>query len=157
MIRLSALCLLMSAAAPWAAGHAQELHAQELADTSAFEHACSTSFYEFDACGDGFTGRLFRKALADKLAHCPFTAGARSSYAKHATAIRTKLSATIESMVDSNGGLPVQLEGMPITCHEQRNSETFQHLTEALKQYASGQRSVDTVIPAKCDDADVLP
>ncbi len=152
MNRLAALCLLVIAPTPLTPGHAQEL-----ADTTAFERAYGTSFYEFDACGDGLTGRLFRKALTDKVAQCPFTAGARSSYARHAAAMRTRLPAAINGMIASNDGLPVQLEGMSNTCHEQRNSEAFQRLNEALKQYASGQRGVDTVIPAKCDDADILP
>ncbi len=152
MIRLAAFCVLASAAAPFTASHAQEL-----SDTKAFERAYTTSFYEFDACGDGLTGRLFRKALADRLAHCPFSAEARAKFSQRALALRTKSSAMIESMIGSNGGLPVQLEGMPVTCHEQRSSETFQRLTESLKQYAAGQRGVDTVIPAKCDDAEILP
>lgn len=152
MIRLAALCFLIFATTPSTGGHTQEL-----ANTAAFERAYGTSFYEFDACGDGLTGRLFRRALTDKLAQCPLTPTARSSYAKRTTAMRTRLSATIEGMVDKNGGLPVQLEGMSNTCHEQRNTEAFQHLTEALRQYGGGQRGIDAVIPAKCDDPDILP
>ncbi len=161
-IRLAALCVLADVAAPIAADcvegrPAQEVPAQELTNTKAFERAYGTSFYEFDACGDGLTGRLFRKALTDKVAQCPFSAEARATFSTRAAAMRTKSSAAIESMIGSNGGLPVQLEGMPVTCREQRNSETFQRLAEALKQYAGGQRSVDAVIPAKCDAADILP
>ena len=136
---------------------ATPLRADELKDTSAFERAYATSLYTFDGCGDGLTGRAFRKALDEKFAHCPFTDEARARYRERMALQRRKSSAAIAKMVDANSGLPVRLDGMSMTCREQRASTPFQQLDAQLQQYQAGQISVDAVIPAKCDADNVLP
>ena len=42
--------------------------------TDAFEQTYGASFFEFDACGEGLSGRIYRQALTDRvmtLVHSP--------------------------------------------------------------------------------------
>jgi hypothetical protein len=126
-------------------------------DTAAFEYAQAMSFYGFDGCGDGVTGRLFRRALADKFAHCPFTPAARTRYAERARAQQTKSSDLMRHIIDTNGGMPVKLDGMTRTCREQIDSSDYQHLRGLLEQYSRGEVTADAIFPAPCDAKSLIP
>ncbi len=98
---------------------ADEAPAPGLTDPSKFEHAYGASFYGFDACGESLTGKQFRSVLVDKFAHCPFTPEARKHFAQWTRAQRAKSTQVIQDMIVDHGGLPVRLDGMAMTCHEQ--------------------------------------
>lgn len=51
-----------------------------LEHTEAFDKAYAASFPEFDACGDGIAGRIYRNALTAKLRRCPFSAEAKKGF-----------------------------------------------------------------------------
>ncbi len=148
--------------APWLAFlvlvPAAGLRAEEaLTDTRAFEHAAATSFYGFDACGDGLDGRLYRRALMDKFRHCPFSDAARARFADRVQAQQRVSRAKLDQVIDENGGLPVQLPGMDRTCHEQLASPDHQRLHEALQKYASGDLGAEAVLASPCDAATIEP
>lgn len=126
-------------------------------DTSAFEYADALSFYGFDGCGDGLGGRLYRRALADKLAHCPFTPQARAHYAARAQAQQAKSGDVLRRMIEEHGGLPVKLDGMTRTCREQSDSPEYQRLRGLLDRYGRGEAPVEDVLPAPCDAASLAP
>lgn len=128
-----------------------------LTDTHAFEDADATSFYAFDACGDGLGGRMYRKALAARVAQCPFTAEAHSRFTKRARLQQEKSRIALENLIQANGGLSVQLDGMSQTCREQKASPEYQQLRVRLEQYAQGEMPIETVLPAPCDAATVTP
>jgi hypothetical protein len=128
-----------------------------LSDTRAFEYANAMSYYGFDACGDGLGGRLYRQALAAKFAQCPFSPDARAALAQRERLQARKSRAAIQHVIDEQGGLPVQLEGMTRTCHAQAATPEYQALTASLQRFASGEASVDAVIPQPCDAPSLVP
>jgi hypothetical protein len=125
--------------------------------TDAFEKAYGASFYEFDACGDGIAGRIYRSALTDKLKHCPFSDAAKQRFQTRAAAQRRKSGQVMAKMIEDTGGLPVRLEGMTRSCHEQSDSPEYHLVRSRLDQYAAGKSGPDAVVPQPCDTAEISP
>jgi hypothetical protein len=150
------LALVAGLAGGWA--HADEAApAGSLTDPSAFERAYGASFYGFDACGESLTGKEFRSVLADKFAHCPFTAEARQHFARWTRGQRAKSTQVIQDMIIEHGGLPVRLDGMALTCHEQFMSPANQQLRAVLDRYQQGQADANAILPGACDAAEIAP
>jgi hypothetical protein len=144
-------CLLLLLAAPMRAG------ASDLDRPDAFEHGFAVSLYLFDACGDPLAGRMFRRALAEKFAHCPFSPDARARYLSRTRAQQAKMRRTLEAMIETRGGLPVQLDGMAMTCHQQQASDDYRQLRGRLEAYVQGGLTADAIIAAPCDAPDMAP
>ena len=125
--------------------------------TAAFEQAYAASFYTFDACGDGVAGQLYRKALIARFAQCPFTAASRDRFRQRAALQRRKSSALIRQEIEQNGGLPPRLEGMSLTCHEQRTSADYRSFRDRLERFAAGTAVAETVIPEPCGADTISP
>jgi hypothetical protein len=123
----------------------------------AFEQAFATSSYTFDACGDPLAGRLFRRALAERFAHCPFTPEARSRFQQRTRGQQAKSRQMVEEMIETHGGLPMHLDGMPMTCHEQQADSGYRQFRERLDQYAHGDLPAEAVIAAPCDAPEITP
>ncbi len=123
----------------------------------AFERAFATSSYMFDACGDPLAGRMFRRALAERFAHCPFTQAARSRFQQRTRIQQAKSRRMLDQLVESHGGLPMQLEGMPMTCHEQQMTDDYRKFRDRLAQYAHGDMPAEAVVTAPCDAPDITP
>ena len=126
-------------------------------DTSAFDYADAASFYAFDGCGDALAGRIYRRALAAKLAECPFTPDARAHFAARARAQQAKSNDMLRRLITEHGGLPMRLDGMTRTCREQQDSPEYSALRTTLERYAAGEVPVDAVVSAPCDAARVGP
>jgi hypothetical protein len=127
------------------------------AGTSAFETAYAASFYQFDGCGDGIAGRSYRRALSDKVAHCPFPADIKARFVRRAAAQRRKSAALLTKMIEDHGGLPIRLDGMTRTCREQAESPEYRAIRARLDDFAAGKAGVDTVVPVPCDAAEIYP
>jgi hypothetical protein len=125
--------------------------------TDAFEQAYGASFFEFDACGDGLSGRLYRQALTDRLMHCPFTAAAKARFRTRAAMQRRKSGEIIRELIEQTGGMPVRLEGMTRTCREQMDSPEYQAVRSRLDAYSTGAASRDDVVPSPCDADRIAP
>jgi hypothetical protein len=125
--------------------------------TDAFEQAYGASFYEFDACGDGIAGRIYRSALTDKLKQCPFSDAAKKRFQLRATAQRRKSSQVMAKMIEDIGGLPVRLEGMTRSCREQSDSPEYRLVRSRLDEYAAGKSGPDAVVGQPCDAAEIAP
>ena len=128
-----------------------------LSHPEAFERAFATSSYTFDACGDPVAGRLFRRVLAERFAHCPFTAEAQSRFRQRTRIQQEKSRRMITEMVETHGGLPMRLDGMAMTCHEQQADGDYRRLRERLDQYARGDLPAEAVIAAPCDAPEITP
>ena len=113
----------------------------------AFEQAYGASFFEFDACGDGLSGRLYRQALTDRLMHCPFTDAAKARFRTRAAMQRRKSGEIIRELIEQTGGMPVRLEGMTRTCREQMDSPEYQAVRARLDAYSAGAAGRDDVVP----------
>jgi hypothetical protein len=127
------------------------------ANTSAFDRAYAASFYQFDACGDGIAGRIFRTALTAKLKQCPFSDDAKKRFQARSSAQRRKSSQAMAKLIEDNGGLPVRLEGMPRTCREQMDSPDYRAVRSRLDDFAAGKAGPDAVVPEPCDAAEITP
>lgn len=128
-----------------------------LDDTAAFERGHAVSLYQFDACGDPLAGRMFRQALAERFARCPYTAAARDRFARRSRAEEAKVRRTLAALVEREGGLPRQLTGMAETCHAQQASEAYRAFRGRLEAYDRGEVPAETILPAACDAGDILP
>ncbi len=125
--------------------------------TDAFERGFAVSLYLFDACGDPLAGRMFRRALAERFAQCPFSPAARSRYQQRILVQQAKVRTALQSMIETRGGLPVQLDGMAMTCREQQASEDYKRVRVRLEQYAQQKLPAEAVIAAPCDASDITP
>jgi hypothetical protein len=125
--------------------------------TDAFRQAYGASFYQFDACGDGIAGRTWRSALVEKLKLCPFSAETRKHFQAWSAAQRRRSSQVMARLIEDNGGLPMRLQGMTRSCHEQMDSPEYRQVRSRLDDYAAGKASVDTVVTQPCDAAEITP
>ena len=153
-------CLLVLAGIPMgvATGKADEApKPATLERTDAFEKAYAASFYEFDACGDGIAGRVYRNALSAKLKQCPFSAEAKQRFQLRSSAQRRKSSQVMAKLIEDNGGLPVRLEGMTRSCHEQIDSPEYRVVRGRLDNYAAGKTGPDAVVVQPCDATEITP
>jgi hypothetical protein len=123
-----------------------------------FENAYVVSFYGFDACGDQLAGRIFRKALTERVMNCPFSDEAKAKFQKWSVLQRRKASQEIAKLVEANGGgLPVKLDGMSNTCHEQRTSPEYTALHDKIDRYDEGLLPANGLIPEGCDATSISP
>lgn len=125
--------------------------------TEAFDRAYAVSFYTFDGCGDGLSGRIFRQALVERFNQCPFTTEAKQRFRQQSVAQRVKSGDVIEAMIEANGGMPVKLAGMTMTCHEQQASPDYQKLRTRLVRYLSALLKAQDIVPSSCDADTITP
>ena len=125
--------------------------------TDAFERSAAESYYTFDACGDGLAGRLYRRALAERFAACPFAPAARARYGLRIQAQGDKARKAIEEMIEGQGGLPVQLDGVSGTCHAHWADEGYGRLRRRLLQYAAKDLPASAIVAAPCDAPAITP
>lgn len=128
-----------------------------LESTAAFQNAYAASFYQFDACGDGVAGNIYRSALVARLKQCPFSAAAKQRFPAWAAAQRHKSSLAMSKLIEENGGLPIRLEGMTQTCREQRESSEYRAVRSRLDDFAAGRISPDAVVAQPCDASEIVP
>ena len=154
-VRLILLIMMGTIQVP--ASAADSSGAAPLQRTDAFRSAYAASFYEFDACGDGFAGRIYRNALTQKLDRCPFTAEAKQRFRIWAPAQRRKSSEAITNLIEKSGGLPVRLDGMTQTCHAQMASAEYRTVRRRLEDFYVGKIGADAVVAQPCDAAEIAP
>jgi len=123
----------------------------------AFERAFAVSTYTFDACGDPLAGRMFRRALAERFAQCSFSPEARSDFRRRTGLQLAKTREVMNSMIETHGGLPMQLDGMATTCHAQQAGDDYKQLRARLEQYSQGTLPAEAIIAAPCDAPDIQP
>ncbi|MDO9711138.1 hypothetical protein [Paracraurococcus lichenis] len=128
-----------------------------LDNPAAFERGFAVSLWQFDACGDALAGRMFRQALAERFARCPFTETARRHYQQWTRAEMQLARQKMTARVEEHGGLPAQVEGMPGTCRAHQSSELYRSFRTLLERYSEGDAPAEAVLPAACDAADILP
>ncbi len=155
MKRAALVILMLSLSGPVFAQSSPE--ASSLDRPDAFERAFAVSSYSLDACGDSLGGRTFRRALVEKFAHCPFSPAAQSRFRQRTRAQLAKTRDMMDGMIEEHGGLPVQLDGMPMTCHEQQASDGYKRFRSLLEQYEQGSLPAEAVIAAPCDAPDIAP
>ena len=103
--------------------------------------------------GQSLAGRVFRRALAERFVPCPFTAEARSRFQRRT---RTQPEKS-RRMIAAHGGLPMHLDGMAMTCHEQQANRDCRKFRERLDQCARGDLPAEAVITAPCNAPEITP
>jgi hypothetical protein len=152
MMRRVTLCAaLLLAAGPVMADDVK------LERTDAFEKAYAASFYEFDACGDGLAGRIYRTALSARVRQCPFTDAAKQRFQLRATLQRRKSSELMAKMIEETGGLPMRLEGMTRSCREQMDSPEYREVRARLDDFSAGKLGAEGVVAQPCEAPEITP
>ena len=154
----AALCIMgMTLLAGAAAGAQPASETAPLQRTEAFERGFATSLYVFDACGDPLAGRMFRRALAERVAQCPFSAKARAGYERRTALQQAKAREAMRSMIERQGGLPMRLDGMNATCHAEQASADYQALRSRLQAFDEGRVDAAAIIGKACDTEQITP
>ena len=125
--------------------------------TAAFQQAYGASFYTFDACGDGVAGRIYRRALMARFTQCPFSEAARTRFQQWTALQRERSSRMIAKLIEEHDGVPLRLEGMPMTCREQRADPDYVAVRGRLSHYEVGIAGSDAVIPEGCTASSLSP
>jgi hypothetical protein len=125
--------------------------ANTLTDTGRFRTAFQGSFYGFDVCGDTTNGRLYRKALIDKVEHCPFTKDAKADFSQWAGTAETQGSADIQRYIAEHDKLPPRLDRRKANCAAEQQNDAYRQALAMLAKYAAGQAKADAVVPDACD------
>lgn len=128
-----------------------------LTDPAAFERGFAISLYQFDACGDPLAGRMFRRALAERFAQCPFSQEARGQYQQRTRAEFQRVRERMQRLIEDNDGMPRELVGMNTTCHAQQASDGYRAFRSLLERYQEGGATAEAVIPAACDATEIMP
>ncbi|HEX4504083.1 MAG TPA: hypothetical protein VH722_00020 [Alphaproteobacteria bacterium] len=122
-----------------------------LTDTNAFRTAYGLSYFGFDLCGDDPNGALYRKALAEKIEHCPFTPGAKAGFRQWAADTDTKGADQVKRYIAEHDKLPESLDPKRKNCRTQKDTPAYQKTIALLIRYAKGEVRYDTVVPDACD------
>jgi hypothetical protein len=129
------------------------LAANTLTDTTRFQAAFQGSFYGFDVCGDTANGKLYRKALAEKVASCPFTKDAKAAFVLWAGVTETKGSADVQRYKAEHDKLPPRLDRRKAACIAEQQNAAYQQVLAMLAKYAAAAVKADAVVPDACDGA----
>jgi hypothetical protein len=127
--------------------------ANTLTDTGRFKTAFQGSFYGFDVCGDLSNGKLYRKALIDRVEHCPFTKDAKADFSQWAASAETQGSADVQRYIAEHDRLPPRLDRRKTACLAEQQNVAYQQALAMLSKYAAGQAKADAVVPDACDAA----
>lgn len=139
----AALCLL--------AGTAVADKPAQLTDTGTFRAAYGLSYFGFDLCGDPANGALYRKALAEKVAHCPFTPEAKAGFQQWAANADADGPDKVKRYIAEHDKLPESLDPKRKNCRIEKGTPAFQKTVALLAQYARGEVKYDAVVPDACD------
>jgi hypothetical protein len=125
--------------------------ASSLTDTGRFRAAFQGSFYGFDVCGDSANGKLYRRALIDKVEHCPFTKDAKAAFSQWAGTAETQGGADVQRYIAEHDKLPPRLDRRKSACIAEQQNAAYRQALAMLAQYAAGQAKADDVVPDACD------
>ena len=122
-----------------------------LTDTGTFRTAYSLSYFGFDLCGDAANGALYRRALADKVAHCPFTPEAKAGFREWAVATDADGPGRVQRYIAEHDKLPESLDPKRKNCRTEKDTPVYQKTIALLAQYGQGAVKYDAVVPDACD------
>jgi hypothetical protein len=122
-----------------------------LTDTEAFRTAYGLSYFGFDLCGDAANGALYRKALAEKVEHCPFAPEAKAGFRQWAASTDAKGADQVKQYLAEHDKLPESLDPKRKNCRTEKDTPAYQKTVALLAQYAKGEAKYDVVVPDACD------
>jgi hypothetical protein len=122
-----------------------------LTSTDAFLKAYGMSFYGFDLCGQADMGRSYRKALREKVEHCPFTADAKAHFGQSTAKADVTGPADLQRYIAEHNRLPESLDEKRVACRKETETPAYQKTIALLAGYARGEVKFDAVVPDPCD------
>jgi hypothetical protein len=122
-----------------------------LTSTETFRQAYSMSFYGFDLCATDDLGLSYRKALREKVEHCPFTTDAKAAFRQWADDADKSAPAGIQRYIAEHDKLPESLDEKRVVCRKEKETPAYQQTVALLAQYAKGEVKYDAVVPDACD------
>jgi hypothetical protein len=123
----------------------------KLTGTARFQAAFQGSFYGFDVCGDAANGKLYRKALVDKVKHCPYTKDAKAAFSEWAETAQTDGGAEIKRYIAEHEALPPRMDPRKANCMAEKQDVAYRQVLALLARYAKGETRADAVVPGACD------
>jgi hypothetical protein len=118
---------------------------------SAFRTAYRMSYFGFDVCGDAADGQLYRRALAEKVEHCPFTPAAKADFRHWSVEADIHGAADVRRYIAEHDKLPESLDEKKMACRQEQATPAYQKTIALLAQYAKGEVKFDAVVPDPCD------
>ncbi len=122
-------------------------------ETEAFNVAYGMSYYGFDGCGDSLNGSILRRAVTERVDHCPFSAAAKTAFHLWAARQNERMADQVQRYVATRGQLPERLDGMKRSCREEMASPEHQQAAALLARYARGDIPVTAVIMGACNQS----
>jgi hypothetical protein len=133
------------------AGGARAMTPAAPPEYSAFRTAYHMSYFGFDVCGDTTDGKLYRKALAEKVEHCPFTPAAKADFRRWSVETDTNDAADVQRYIAEHDKLPESLDEKRMACRKEQATPAYQKTIALLADYAKGAIKYDAVVPDACD------
>jgi hypothetical protein len=134
-----------------AAGSALADKPATLTYTTAFRTAYGLSYFGFDLCGDTVNGTLYRRALAEKVDHCPLAPEAKAGFRQWAAATDANGPDQVKRYIAEHDKLPESLDPKRKNCRTEKGTPAYQRTIALLAQYAKGEVKYDAVVPDACD------
>ena len=122
-----------------------------LTDTNAFRTAYGLSYFAFDLCSDTANGALYRKAMAEKVEHCPFTPEAKAAFRQWSAVTDARGPDQVKRYIAEHDKLPESLDPKRRNCRTEKDTPAYQKTIALLAQYAKGEVKYDVVVPDACD------
>jgi hypothetical protein len=130
-----------------------------LTDPTPYEIAYGMSFHDFDACGDSEAGRIFRRAVVEKLELCPFSPEAMAKFQEWRIGTLEGLLSDLWEAVSQGikpAGPPelsvgqTNLDGTLMTCADYRSTPRYLKRRLDLLRYSRSELSVDQLLGEEC-------
>lgn len=130
---------------------------EPLTDPTAFEVGYGLSFMEFDECGDGEAGRLFRRAIVERVEQCPFTPEAKAKFqAFRLETLEYLASGYAAAWAQERKPDPLRTgefnpDGTPASCDDHRRTARYVQRRDQLLRYGRGEVTAEQVLTEPCD------
>jgi len=130
-----------------------------LTDPTPFEIDYGMSFYDFDACGDSEAGRIYRRAIIEKLEACPFSPDAMQKFQAWRIETLEDMAAQLwqaHAAGQDPGGPPELYDWQTnpprpvMSCSEYRQTPRYLEKRALLLRYGRGEITVHQAIGADC-------
>jgi hypothetical protein len=119
-------------------------------NTEAYRTAYSLMSLSLDGCGDNELADLYRRAVVEKIASCPFSETAKSEFSDWAKRTLSRQEAYLKRFIETQGRLPDKVLGSDQTCKALRTSPAFVELSQTLDDFKQRKIGVDAVFPEPC-------
>ena len=110
-----------------------------------------------DGCGESTLGTIFRRAVQEKLDHCPFSERARTDFQIWIAQTEAQFNEQRRRYPTEHGKLPDRLPADPMTCKERTSTPDALEFRKQLLRYEWSEITADDIIPGRCDEPPVAP